>query len=72
MIPSWLIYQRDQICANCSQVDGCPVAIRILEDAPPCPRGALLSKADAIAERAWPSGVDQLSGCCDPPLPLDR
>ena len=71
MIPAWLANQRDKTCATCPQVAGCDVSIRILEDAPPCPRGVLPSKANAIAERAWPSGVDRLSGCCDPPLPTE-
>ena len=67
MIPAWLISKRDQTCAKCEQVATCEVAIRILEQAPPCPLGRLPALADEIAERAWPSSVQRLSGCCDPP-----
>lgn len=36
----------------------------MLTDDPPCPRGVLKRKVDAIAERAWPAGAPEPSDCC--------
>ena len=66
MIPRWLTDKRDKICASCAQVGSCDVAIRILEDNPPCPQKKLPSLSDEVAEKAWPSNRDRISGCCDP------
>jgi hypothetical protein len=67
-IPGWLVQDRAQACGRCAEKAGCAQSLRILQDDPECPRGTLLSRLHAIAARAWPEGVDRLSGCCDPVL----
>jgi hypothetical protein len=66
--PNWLAQQRAQTCARCEDKRTCPRALYILESDPQCPRGLLPNVLDAIAARAWPEGVDAVSGCCDPIL----
>ena len=66
MIPRWLIDKRLSVCANCEQQWHCAVCYQVLDDAPECPLGLLPSRADEVAARAWPAGVPEISGCCDP------
>ena len=68
MIPGWLAQQRAQTCAKCPDKGACPRGVFILESDPQCPRGTLPNALDAIAARAWPEGVEPISGCCDPIL----
>lgn len=65
MIPQWLADKRAQTCLNCDQYARCPVRWDILQEAPKCPLGKLPSKSDEIAAKAWPDGVQPISGCCD-------
>jgi hypothetical protein len=66
----WIIEQRRKTCLACPLEKTC-VAIRDValwfSEAPTCPLNKLASRNEAIAARAWPAGVEPISGCCDPP-----
>jgi hypothetical protein len=62
--PRWLVDQRIVACRSCVDKATCTAQYLMLTDDPPCPRGILKPKADAIAERAWPSGAPEPSDCC--------
>lgn len=66
MIPRWIVDQRLAICRACSDQKTCQAKFEIVQEVPACPLNKLPSKADAIAARAWPAGVERISGCCDP------
>lgn len=67
-LPPWLVESRRQICIKCEAVADCPIAfVGYFVDPSPCPRKAHPSWPDAIAAKAWPVGVEPVSGCCDPP-----
>jgi len=65
MIPRWLVDKRMQTCAECERTTECKSKFEVLNEAPNCPLGKLPSRDDEIASRAWPDGVQPVSGCCD-------
>ena len=66
MTTNEIILTRQQTCAACPEQPTCRAKFRMLEDDMQCPQGRQRTKADLIAARAWPEGVDRISGCCDP------
>lgn len=62
--PQWLVKQRMEACMSCVDNTICTAQYLMLTDDPPCPRGVLKRKVDAIAERAWPAGAPEPSDCC--------
>ena len=68
---SWIANERRKICKACTLRPTC-TAVKDgklwFEDAPACPEKKLHTRADYLRwERAWPSDVPPVSGCCDPP-----
>ncbi len=63
---SWIVDNRHKTCLQCPQVKECKAALFIFTENSPCPLSKHPTRAEEIAERAWPSGVDRISGCCDP------
>lgn len=65
MIPRWILDKRIKVCLSCDRHSSCPARFQILDDAPRCPLKLLPSRDEEVAARAWPSGVPEVSGCCD-------
>ena len=62
-----------RLCVACPR--RCPLwAVESRRDEPRCPLGRLPGFAkwwaarEEIAAKAWPPGVDHVSGCCDNPI----
>lgn len=65
---SWIVEHRRQTCTACEFRPNChawSVPAFFFAEAPECPKGKIASRNAAIAARAWPAGVDPVSGCCD-------
>jgi len=60
-----IVQERIAICSACEQRPTCKARFQILDETPRCPLNKLRSKADLIAAKAWPPGVERISGCCD-------
>lgn len=62
---SWIVESRRKTCIACEKREGCEVVHTILLEVSACPLALHPSRIDAISARAWPAGVDAISGCCD-------
>lgn len=65
MIPRWLIDKRLSVCAQCEQSTECSARFEVLSEAPQCPLKQLATRDEEVHARAWPQGVESVSGCCD-------
>ena len=66
MIPFAILKKRHDICQQCAQVSACVVKNALADLAPACPLDKLPTLADELTwARAWPEGVQAVSGCCD-------
>ena len=65
MIPRWLVDKRLQICAQCERATVCLGRFEVAEEAPQCPLKQLATRDEEVAAKAWPQGVNSVSGCCD-------
>jgi hypothetical protein len=65
MIPRWLVNDRQRTCSACAKRTECRAIPSILAERTLCPLGRHLPAQEAIAARAWPEGVERISGCCD-------
>jgi len=68
MIPRWLVDKRAAVCSSCQQQLTCAGKFTIGNPEPQCPLGLLATQQDEVAARAWPTGAQQISGCCDSAL----
>jgi hypothetical protein len=68
MIPNWIANKRLDTCSKCLLQNECGIKYKILEEAPACPKGSILSVMDEVANKAWPENAPRLSGCCDSAL----
>ena len=63
----WMVNERRKICLACKEKETCPV-LRVGEiwfsDANKCPLGLLKSFADMKLEKAFPPGIEPITGCC--------
>ncbi len=64
-IESWIVRDRRNTCLACAQKATCTARHTIFDEQTACPLHLHPARADAIAERAWPSGVAPAAGCCD-------
>ena len=65
MTTQQIVEERIAICSSCEKRSNCKARFEILDEFPRCPLNKLQSKADLIAHKAWPPGVEKISGCCD-------
>jgi len=63
--PRWIVEKRLRTCQQCEQLRHCSASMNLFENSTGCPIGAHKSISDEIAARAWPEGVEAISGCCD-------
>ena len=66
--PRWLVESRWKTCQQCDQLRDCTASQNLFEDVTGCPKNAHLDIVEAIRQRAWPDGIDAVSGCCDSAL----
>lgn len=66
LIPAWLVEERLQVCAKCELVARCDGKLFVKSNKVPCPLNRFKVGRIVVAERAFPSNANRVSGCCDP------
>lgn len=63
---NWIVQNRRKICIACEAVKTCAVMpASIFKEQSDCPKSLHSPRHEEIAARAWPAGVETISGCCD-------